>query len=208
MAQFGKGGGLEAPSQIPRKTSRARFLKESNPEVYWDTSMGPIPCFVQKLGYTSHAPRKKPRLSKGQRVAVFSFFLFFVWNVSALVRWDCIWHCMQPWKACVQGKRHDHDNVHHTVITQTCSYVGIVLLAGVWGNVLPKNIRINHHIYPELLCDFPPDSFELTKASISLYDGVSSHTAKSVALWLEDCMVPFVKDQPDKSPDLNPIENL
>lgn len=79
---------------------------------------------------------------------------------------------------------------------------------GLGKLVLPKNIRINHHIYPELLCDFPPDSFELTKASISLYDGVSSHTAKSVALWLEDCMVPFIKDQPDKSPDLNPIKNL
>lgn len=135
MAQFWKGGGLEAPSQIPRKTSRARFLKESNPEVYWDTSMGPIPCFVQKLDYTSHAPRKKPLLSKGQRVAVFlSFFLLYE------ILWDCIWHCMQPWKACVQGKRHDHDNVHHTVITQTCSYVGIVLLAGVWGNLFFQRI--------------------------------------------------------------------
>lgn len=85
MAQFWKGGGLEAPSQIPRKTSRARFLKESNPEVYWDTSMGPIPCFVQKLGYTSHAPRKKPLLSKGQRVAVFLSF-FFLYEI--LVLWS------------------------------------------------------------------------------------------------------------------------
>lgn len=83
MAQFGKGGGLEAPSQIPRETSRARFLKESNPEVYWDTSMGP--CFVQKLDYTSHAPRKKPLLSKGQRVAVFLSF-FFLYEI--LVLWS------------------------------------------------------------------------------------------------------------------------
>ncbi|KAG0710802.1 WD repeat-containing protein 20 [Chionoecetes opilio] len=39
-------------------------------------------------------------------------------------------------------------------------------------------------------------------------DGAPAHTAKSVTQWLDDCMVPFIKDWPGNSLDLNPIENL
>ncbi|KAG0725911.1 Transposable element Tcb2 transposase [Chionoecetes opilio] len=52
------------------------------------------------------------------------------------------------------------------------------------------------------------NSFELTRASVFQQDGAPAHTAKSVTQWLDDCMVPFIKDWPGNSLDLNPIENL
>ncbi|KAG0730527.1 Transposable element Tcb2 transposase [Chionoecetes opilio] len=52
------------------------------------------------------------------------------------------------------------------------------------------------------------DSFKLTRASVFQQDSALAHTAKSVTQWLDDCMVPFIKDWPGNSLDLNPIENL
>lgn len=74
--------------------------------------------------------------------------------------------------------------------------------------VLPKNTTMNQGSYIELLCDHLPGSFEMCQASTFMQDGAPCHTAKSVKQWLRDCCVPFFKDWPANSPDLNPIENL
>ncbi|KAG0714034.1 Transposable element Tcb2 transposase [Chionoecetes opilio] len=74
--------------------------------------------------------------------------------------------------------------------------------------VLPKNLKVNQAVYLEVLCEHLPDSFDLTRPSVFQQDGAPAHTAKSVTKWLDYCMVPFIKDWPGNSPDLNPIENL
>ncbi|KAG0701669.1 Transposable element Tcb2 transposase [Chionoecetes opilio] len=74
--------------------------------------------------------------------------------------------------------------------------------------VVPKNLKVNQAVYLELLCEHLSDSFELRRASVFQQDGAPAHTAKSVTQWLDDCMVPFLKDWPGNSLDLNPIENL
>lgn len=88
----------------------------------------------------------------------------------------------------------------------------------VWGRfsgselgplvVLPRNIRVNQNVYLELLCDHLPDAFDKLGARVFQQDGAPAHTAKSITTWLTDCGVPFIKDWPGNSSDLNPIENL
>lgn len=88
----------------------------------------------------------------------------------------------------------------------------------VWGSfgfggvgelvILPANLKVNQHVYYELLNDVLESSFEMSGTLFWMQDGAPCHRAKSVTTWLKDCNIPFFEDWPGQSPDLNPIENL
>lgn len=77
-----------------------RFLKESNPELFGETSMCTMSHHVQELSYTSmHQGRD---ICEGHRdIAGFPFaWNIFPW-VRGLVKWGYIWGYMQQWRTSI-----------------------------------------------------------------------------------------------------------
>lgn len=74
--------------------------------------------------------------------------------------------------------------------------------------VLPKNVKVNHDVYYELLTDHLEDSFNSSGSTIFHQDNTPAHTARSVTHWFKDCHMPYIADWSGNSPDINPMENL
>lgn len=91
--------------------------------------------------------------------------------------------------------------------------------AGIWGNISHKGTgcanlyegRINQHRYIETLenhlIPLATLFYDQSKDYYFQQDGATAHTAKSVQTWMKENNV-MVLQNPPKSPDLNPIENV
>ncbi|KAG0714558.1 Transposable element Tcb1 transposase [Chionoecetes opilio] len=201
----------------PRVT--ARVLKENNPEVFGAVSVRIVSRRVHELGYTSQKPLKKPLLTRAQRARRVTFTKkYLAWTDGDWL--SVLWSDEATFTVtCNRGarvyRRPGSDPLESQYVESTVKHPDSLMVWGCFSGrglgklvVLPKNLKVNQAIYLELLCEHLPDSFELTRASVFQQDGAPAHTAKSVTQWLDDCMVPFIKDWPGNSPDLNPIENL
>ena len=73
---------------------------------------------------------------------------------------------------------------------------------------LPANVKVNPDVCYKLPNEHLPECFEPTGARVLHGDGAPRHTAKSVAQRLDDSQVPFTRDCPGNSPDLNTTENV
>lgn len=56
--------------------------------------------------------------------------------------------------------------------------------------VLLKGVKVNQNVYLELLCDYLPDSCQLTAAHLYQHDSAPPYEAKSVIMWMNDCAIP------------------
>ena len=201
----------------PRLT--ARKVKETNPEVFGEIAVRTVSKYIHDQDYKSRRPVKKPLLTKvqqGRRVTFAKKYLAWPDN-----KWlDVLWSNEATFSVtCNNGvrvyRRSGSDPLDPRYVHGTLKHPDSLM---VWGSfsgrglgtlvVLPRNIRVNQHVYYELLNDHLSDAFERTGAQIFQQDGAPAHTAKSVIQWLNDCEVEFIRDWSGNSPDISPIENL
>lgn len=197
----------------------ARVVKEENPGVFGEVSVRTVSRRVHELGYTSHKPVAKPLLSRVQRRRRVAFADKYAgWSDEQWL--DVLWSDESTFNVtCNRGgrvyRRAGSDPLDPRYLQSTVKHPDSLMVWGCFSGkglgklvVLPKNVKMNQAVYLELLCDHLPESFELTGAKVFQQDGAPCHTAKSISTWLDDCQVPFIKDWPGNSPDINPIENL
>lgn len=202
----------------PRLT--AREIKQNNPQLLGNVSIRSIQDLLHDdLGYRSYRARRKPLLTKVQKLKRLRFAKkYIVWSEDDWRR--VLWSDEATFTVTGSGYDRVYRKPHSDALDPkyTCKTVKHPDSLMVWGCfsyfgvgelvVLPKNIKVNQYVYLELLCDHLPDSFDKTQARVFMQDGAPCHTARSVVEWFDDCQVPFFKDWPGNSPDINPIENL
>lgn len=201
----------------PRIT--ARVLKMENTAVFSDVSVRTVSRRINELTYTSRKPVSKPLVTRAQRARRVAFAdRYLTWCEDDWL--GVLWSDEATFTVtCNRGgrvyRRKGSDPLDPRYVESTVKHPDSLMVWGCFTGkglgplvVLPKNLKVNQAVYLELLCDYLPDAFECTGATVFQQDGAPAHTAKSVTTWLQDCQVPFISDWPGNSPDLNPIENL
>lgn len=69
--------------------------------------------------------------------------------------------------------------------------------------ILPNNEKVNQHKYLELLCDYTSDSLDDIKAEVVIKDSLCPYSYyKKCSQWMSHCEVPYIRDWPRNSPDI------
>ena len=171
------------------------------------------------LGYKSYRARKKPMLNALQKDKRIKFCKkYLAWNEEQwkTVLWsDEATFTITGTPSSRVYRRPGSDPLDPKFTSKFVKHPASLM---VWGCftyhgvgelvILPANEKVNQNNYLELLSDVLCDSFEKTKAKVFMQDSAPAHVAKTVTKWLTDCEVPFFRDWPGNSPDINPIENL
>lgn len=205
-------------SKDPRLT--ARDLKEKNPQLLADVSVRSVQQLLHDdLGYRSFCARKKPLLTalqKKKRVNFCKKYLAWSEEQWKTVLWsDESTFTVTGTPSSRVYRKPGSDPLDPKYTSKFVKYPASLMAWGCFTYygvgrlvILPANEKVNQNNYLELLCDVLSDSFDKTKARVFMQDSAPAHVAKSVKQWLTDCEVPFIRDWPGNSPDINPIENL
>lgn len=221
------------PSKISKRTSRvihrqlkakpsltAREIKDKNPRSLDGVALRTIQKHIHDdLLLRSYKARKKPLLTVAQKKKRINFAKKYrVWTEEDWKK--VLWTDEATFNVTGSGGKRVYrpmgSDPHLPQYTdKTVKHPASLM---VWGGfsfggvgdlvVLPKNQYMNQYNYFELLNDVLDSSFEKSGASFFMQDGAPCHTAKSIKKWLSDCAIPYFKDWPGNSPDINPIENL
>ncbi|MPC88779.1 Transposable element Tcb1 transposase [Portunus trituberculatus] len=196
----------------------ARELKKKNPQMLANVSVRTVQRLLHDdLGYRYLKPQRKFITARQQKKRVWFCQKYIALNED---KWkQVLWSGEATFtitsnqgkiKICsdtdLHSSRYNEGTVKHTdsvVVWGAFGYHGVGKLV-----ILPKNVTINTEKYLELLADHLEDCFEICQSEVYQQDGLSAHTGRLVTGWLDFVGIEYIKDWPDNSLDISPIENL